>query len=203
MREARYWSRPAKPVEGMLGCWARAGRAQRRRTQIVMRYRMAEMLSRVDRGTAFGGRSALATRAAMQARASRCSAERERRPFPHAACRYLHSVIIWTAAAFRWHPGDDLVWVGDVAGFAVDAIGRVQADALAVGLGRIVDHFVDIGGAEILAGTAEFLHAARVANTRVVDNQVRGLVFFVLGAGVVEVGELVEGKFAVALGGAE
>ena len=35
------------------------------------------------------------------------------------------------------------------------------------------------------------------------DDQVRGLIFFVLGARVIEVGELVEGEFAVALRCAE
>ena len=51
--------------------------------------------------------------------------------------------------------------------------------------------------------TAEFLHAAGVADVGVVDDQVRGLVFLVLGAGVIEVGELVEGQLAVAFGGTE
>ena len=82
---------------------------------------------------------------------------------------YSHPVVIRAAAAFWGHPGDDLVWVGDVAGFAVDAVTRVQADALAVGLGRVVDHFVDIGRTEILARAAEFFHAARIADVGVVE----------------------------------
>ena len=60
-----------------------------------------------------------------------------------------------------------------------------------------------MAGTKILAGAAEFFYAARVADVGVLNDQVRRLVFFVLGAGVVEVGELVEGKLAVALGGAE
>src|ERR1035437_526345 len=87
---------------------------------------------------------------------------------PHA----LHPVVIRPAAAFWWDPRDDLIRVGDVAGLAVDAVGRVQADALAIGLAWIFDHLVDIRRAEILAGAAEFLHAARVADVRVVNDQV-------------------------------
>ena len=67
----------------------------------------------------------------------------------------------------------------------------------------VVDHLVDIGRAEILARIAEFFYAARVADVGIVNDQVRRLVFFVLGAGVVEVGELVEGQLAIAFGGAE
>ena len=83
------------------------------------------------------------------------------------------------------------------------AVRRVQADALAVRLGGVVDHLVHVGRTEILARVAEFFYAARVADVGVMNDQVRGLVFFVLGAGVVEVGELVEGQLAIAFGGAD
>ncbi len=131
------------------------------------------------------------------------SAGRAKAPVPTRGIAHSHPVVIRAAAAFRRHPGDDLVRVGDVAGFAVDAVGRVQADALAVRLGRVFDHFIDVRGTEILAGAAEFFHAFRVADVGVVDDQVRRLVFFMLRAGVVEVGEFVEREFAVALGGAQ
>ena len=71
---------------------------------------------------------------------------------------------------------------------------------LPLGWRRVVDHFVDVRRAEILAGAAEFLHAARVADIRVVNDQMRGLIFFVLRPGVVEIGEFVECQLAVALG---
>ncbi len=83
------------------------------------------------------------------------------------------------------------------------AVRGVQANALAVGLGGVIDHLVDIRGTEILARVAIFFHAAGVANVCVVNDQVRRLIFFVLGARVVEVGELVESKFAIAFGGTE
>src|ERR1700722_3451004 len=117
------------------------------------------------------------------------------------SCHCSHPIVVRSTAAFRWHPGDDLVGVGDVAGFAVHAVRGDQADALAVRLRRVIYHFVHICGTEILTGAAEFFHAARVANICVVNDQVRGLVFFVLGARVVEVGELIESKLAVTFGG--
>jgi hypothetical protein len=85
----------------------------------------------------------------------------------------------------------------------VNAIRRVQANALRVGLSGVVNHFVDIGRAEILARVTEFFYAARIADVGVVNDQVRGLVLFVLGAGVIEVGKLVESQLAIAFRGAE
>ena len=84
----------------------------------------------------------------------------------------------------------------------MDAVGWVQVDLFARGRGSvgILQHLVNIRRAEKLAGVAVFLHAARVADVGVVNHQVRGLIFFVAGAGVVEVGQLVEGQFFVALG---
>src|SRR5579863_6286529 len=92
----------------------------------------------------------------------------------------LHPIIIRPAPAFGRNPGDDLIGVGDVTGFAMYAVRRVQADALAIGLVRVIEHFVDVRGTEILARAAEFLDATRVANIRVVDDQMRRLIFFVL-----------------------
>src|SRR6516225_4801980 len=117
-------------------------------------------------------------------------------PKPEVETRHLvfsHPIVVRAAAAFRRDPGDDLVGIGDVARLAVYAVCRVQADALAEGLRYVVDQFIDISGAEVLARTAVFLRAAGVADVGVGDDQVRRLVFLVLGAGVVEVGELVEG----------
>src|SRR5207302_5046614 len=54
----------------------------------------------------------------VHACASLCLAGRARRPSPHKPLS--HAVVVWAAAAFGWNPGDDLVRVGDVAGFAVD-----------------------------------------------------------------------------------
>ena len=65
------------------------------------------------------------------------------------------------------------------------------------------DHLIDVGGAEVLAGVAELLHATLIADVGVVNDQMRRLVFLVLRARVIDVGELVEGQLAVAFGRAD
>src|SRR5580700_2119218 len=56
IREARYWSRPAKPVDGMPGCWAGRLRPSRVTTaNIVQPYRMPEMLPRLYHTSSCGG----------------------------------------------------------------------------------------------------------------------------------------------------
>ncbi len=83
------------------------------------------------------------------------------------------------------------------------AVRWIQADALAVGLGWVIHHFINVGRAEVLAGAAEFLHAARVANIRIVNHQMRRLIFFMLRAGVIQISQLIESQLAVALRRAE
>src|SRR4029077_16363189 len=106
-------------------------------------------------------------------------------------------------AAFGRDPGDDLVWVGNVAGFAMNAVRWIQADALAAGLWGVLDHLIDASRTKILARVAEFFHAAAIADVGVVNHKMRRLVFFMFRARVVEVGELVESDLAVASSGAE
>ena len=83
------------------------------------------------------------------------------------------------------------------------AVRRIQADALAVRLFGVVHHFVNIGRTEILARVAVFCYAARVADVRIVNDQMRRLIFFVLRSRVIKVGELIESKLAVAFRWAE
>jgi len=47
----------------------------------------------------------------------------------------LHALVIRTASTFRWNPGDDLIRVGNVAGFAVYTIRWIQAYTFPVWLG--------------------------------------------------------------------
>lgn len=47
--------------------------------------------------------------------------------------RLLHPIIIWTSATLGRNPGDDLVGVHDVASLAVDTVGEVHLDLLAIG----------------------------------------------------------------------
>src|SRR5439155_3276389 len=85
------------------------------------------------------------------------------------------------------------------AGFAVHTVRWIQADALAVRRSGIIEHLVNISRAEVLARTAVFADAPRLANVRVVDDQVRGLILFMLRAGMVEVSEFVECQLAITL----
>ena len=73
------------------------------------------------------------------------------------------------------------------------AVRWIQTDAFSIRLRRVIDHLVHVSWTEILARAAEFFYAARVANVGVVNDQVRGLVLFMLGAGMIEIGELVKG----------
>src|SRR5882724_6826821 len=71
----------------------------------------------------------------------------------------LHAVVIWTTAALRWDPSDDLVRIGNVTGFAVYAVRWIQTDAFAIGLRWVVDHLIYICRTKILTRTAEFFYA--------------------------------------------
>src|SRR5271169_1262541 len=116
---------------------------------------------------------------------------------------WLHTFVVGSATTLRRHPGDDLVGIHDVAGLAVHAVGSIEMNLQATrGISRLF-HFIHTCGAEILAGVAVLLHATLVADGRVVDNQVRGLVFLMLSARVIHVGEFVEGELAVAFGGVD
>src|ERR1051326_4391660 len=80
---------------------------------------------------------------------------------------WSHAVIVRTATAFGWDPGDDFVGIHDVAGLAMDAVRRVQMNLLAIGnVGRF-HHLVNIRRAEVLAWIAVLGNAPRVADVRV------------------------------------
>ncbi len=117
----------------------------------------------------------------------------------HCRVHSLHPIVIRAAAALGWNPGNDLIGVLNVASLAVHAVRGIQADALAMGRGFVVHHLVDVRGAEILARAAKLFHATLIADVGVLNQQVRRLIFFMLGAGMIEVGEFVEGELAIAL----
>jgi len=97
----------------------------------------------------------------------------------------LHAFIVGAAATFGDYPIDDLVGVGDVAGFAVHAVGGVDLEFESV---FFLNRLVDRGGTKILAGVAVLDGAAGGADVEVVNDQVAGLIFFVAGSGVIDVG---------------
>src|SRR5207249_9590965 len=112
---------------------------------------------------------------------------------------HSHPIVIRPTATLRRNPGDDLIWVMHIAGFAVHAVRWIQADALSVGLRGVINHFIDVRWTEVLVRAAQLFDAALIANVSVLDDQMRGLIFFMLRAGIIKVGELVEGELAIAL----
>src|SRR5689334_6127377 len=103
----------------------------------------------------------------------------------------LQILIIRPRSTLGRYPSDDFVGVLDVAGLALDAVGRVDLQAFAVaavGAG-FVDDFVDARGAEAGAGVGVFLGAAGDADAGVGDVQVHGLVFVVFGGGEIDAGK--------------
>jgi hypothetical protein len=121
-----------------------------------------------------------------------------RRPlfFAMLADEGLHAFVVGAAAAFGDDPVDDLIGVGDVAGFAVDTVGGVDFEFEVAGFG---DGLVDGGGTKILAGVAVLDGAFCGADVEIGDVKMAGLIFFMARAGVVDVGEAIESEFAVAL----
>src|SRR5258708_29681556 len=68
-----------------------------------------------------------------------------------------------------------------------------------MGRGCVVHHLVDVCGAEVLAGAAKLFHAPVVTAIGVVNQQMRRLIFFMLGPGMLKVGAFVESELTVAL----
>src|SRR5262245_5547150 len=88
----------------------------------------------------------------------------------------LEVIVARAAAAFGRDPRDDLVRIHDVAGLAVDAVREVDLEAQVLGVGLLRHHLVDRGRAELLAGVAVLDAALRLADVRVRDVEVDGLV---------------------------
>ena len=89
---------------------------------------------------------------------------------------FLHGAVVGAAAAFGAGPFDVLAGVFDVAGFALHAVGGVDAQG---GAAVFFDDFVNAGGA--LAGFRAGLIAVVETDGKrgVAQFQVYGLVFFV------------------------
>src|SRR3984957_6557034 len=106
-----------------------------------------------------------------------------------------HAFVIRAASAFGRNPVDDLVGVGDIAGLAVDAVRGVDFQFRRALLRH---HFVYGRRTKILAGIAVFADAAVNADIRLENDQVAGLILFVARSGVIDIGETIEGEFAIA-----
>ena len=111
----------------------------------------------------------------------------------------LQVFIVGTFATLRYDPADDLVRIGDVAGLAMDTVRWCQLKfgfPLAIG---IVHHLVHLSRAKMLTRVAVFFGALVVTDVSVSYYQMRWLLFFVLGAGFVNISEFVEGILVVEL----
>ncbi len=103
----------------------------------------------------------------------------------------LHSFVVRTAAAFGRDPINDLIRVHYVAGFAVNTVGKIDFQFAPVGF-RVVFHFVNRRRTETLTRIAVFFGAARRADVRVENVQMRRLIFVMRDSGVINVGNFVE-----------
>lgn len=70
-------------------------------------------------------------------------------------------LVVWTAAALRRDPVDNLVWIHDVARLAVHTVTGVNLQVDAMLGARLLLHFVYRSWTEVLAWVAVFFHAAR------------------------------------------
>src|SRR5436309_11154196 len=108
-----------------------------------------------------------------------------------------HIPIVRAAAPLGRHPVDDLVGIHDVAGLAVDAVGKVDLKPPLLFSG--VNHLIHIRRTEILARVAVLFDATANADIEVENFKVRGLVFVVMCARVINIRELVERELIVVL----
>src|SRR4051812_12457444 len=115
---------------------------------------------------------------------------------PYLTQRWLHRLVIWAAAAFRRNPCNVAVGVLHVAGFAVDAVLRIDLEARARGL---LDPFVNAGRAVAVRGTCEDVVLRRLLQVHVGDLEMNRLVLLMVGVGKKHRGQLVEGNLAVRL----
>src|SRR5262249_23950636 len=106
-------------------------------------------------------------------------------PAEQAGCAPSHLPVVGTLSAPPRGPGDDPVGIRDVAGLAVHAVLVVDHERAAAGRLRVVDHLVDRRRAEVLAGIAVLLGAARRADVGIRDLEVGRLVGLVCRAGQV------------------
>src|ERR1700733_14246798 len=93
----------------------------------------------------------------------------------------LEILVIRPGTTLGRGPGDDAVGVLDVAGFAMHAVGGIDAQHLAAR--TVVYHLVDARRTEALAGVAELPRAARGADRGVGHLQMRRLRLLVRVAG--------------------
>ena len=77
----------------------------------------------------------------------------------------------------------------------MDAVRKIDLQAQTVL--AVLDHLIDRGRTEELAGITVLVRAARMADVRLQNMQMAGLIFVVGGAGIEDVGQLVERQLPI------
>ena len=101
----------------------------------------------------------------------------------------LHPFVIGSSAPFGDNPVDDLIWIGNIASFTMNAVSGVDFQ---LEYSVILHRLINRGRTKILARIAVFDRAPIGAHIEIVDDQMRWLVLFVACAGVIYVGEAIE-----------
>jgi hypothetical protein len=92
----------------------------------------------------------------------------------------LHIGVVRTAPALRRYPGDILIRVLDIAGFAMDAVLRVDDIAR---LASFLDPFIDAGRAIARRGPAIAVVLGGFLHKGIGQSQMHGLVLLVIRVG--------------------
>src|SRR5438105_15235143 len=108
----------------------------------------------------------------------------------------LHAFVVGAAPAFGNDPVNNLVRVGDVAVFAVHEIRSVDFQLRRAA--GFLHYFIDGRRTKILAGIAVFDDAIRRTDVGVGNMKMTRLILFVARSRMVDVGEAIEGEFAIA-----
>ena len=139
-------------------------------------------------------------RADAQARRPFAALNSNRRTDEKSERKPSHIRIIRAAAALRRHPIDVLRRVLDVARLAVDAILRVDHEPrVRLQLLIAIDHLKDAGGAIEPRRLAIVRQVSPNRNRRILQVQMAGLVFLMIGVGNINRGEPVESELAIRL----
>ena len=110
----------------------------------------------------------------------------------------LHPFIVRSAPTFRRDPVDYLVGIGDVAGFAVDAVREVHFQFATARL-RIRFHFIDLSRTKTLARISVLFGTSGRTDLGVEYVEVRRLIFIMSHGSVVDIRDLIERELLVDL----
>src|SRR5262249_9744711 len=91
---------------------------------------------------------------------------------------HSHVLIIWSTTPFGRDPGDVAVWILDVAGFAMDAVLRVDHEGWITAL---LHPFIDTRRTVALRGAGIDVVLGRLLQRHLGDLQMNGLVVLMVG----------------------